>query len=166
VINQGTELALVETRPSMSAGGFGSEGVDHFDTTSDGYAGLAALRPANPVLSRGALTPRRSSPAGPGVIASSRALGVAREVVVMNTAPTRVLVSGPGAELRPGQLLDVALGEGPGTAVVADHEGKLTFEFPAPASVVLLARDETFGGAPVGSPKLLDALGPITIPAR
>jgi glycosidase len=146
VIYQGTEQGLLETRPSMFAGGFGSDGVDHFDTTSSGYvalARLATLRRTHPVLSRGSLTARLSSPAGPGVLAWSRALDDARAVVVMNTAPTRTLVSGLTADLRPGQVLDVALGEGPGATVIADHEGKLTFELAPRASAILIARDET-----------------------
>jgi glycosidase len=68
VIYYGTEQGFSERRASMFAGGHGSGGVDHFDTTSPMYRYLQraiALRRGNRVFSRGTPTVLASNAAAP-----------------------------------------------------------------------------------------------------
>ncbi|BCT93263.1 alpha-amylase [Lysobacter helvus] len=93
---QGTEQGFTEQRAAMFAGGYGSNGRDHFDAEAplaQYLKQVIALRRSDKVFSRGTPKVVRDSPVGPGVLAYTMrgADGDAR-LVVFNTAAHPVLV--------------------------------------------------------------------------
>jgi glycosidase len=90
VIWQGTEQGFREQRAAMFAGGYKSEGRDHFDTQSDLFRyvqRVIALRRGDKVFSRGTPKVLRANAAGPGVLAyTMTGEDGARRLVVFNTA--------------------------------------------------------------------------------
>ena len=154
VVYQGTEQNFTEPRASMFAGGWGSGGVDHFDTTAPTYLqvkALAALRAAEPALRRGTLRVVRSSPDA-GVLAFLREEGDSRLLVILNSAPVRVLVGQLDLELAPGTVLEPALGSG--DEWVADDQGLLLKELDAKSIAVYRITERT----EVTTPKTIQIL--------
>lgn len=110
VIYYGTEQGFTVQRASMFAGGWGSGGRDHFDTTSPLYryiASLTRLRRENRVLSRGTPKVLAGEAAGAGALVYLMQDGSETVLVAMNTADHRVLLDnldigkGPGTVLQP-----------------------------------------------------------------
>jgi len=95
VIWQGTEQGFKEQRGAMFAGGYKSEGRDHFDTQSELFRyvqQVIALRRGDKVFSRGTPKVLRSNAAGPGVLAyTMTGEDGARRLVVFNTAAHEAL---------------------------------------------------------------------------
>lgn len=106
VIWQGTEQGFREQRGAMFAGGYKSEGRDHFDTQSDLFRyvqRVIALRRGDKVFSRGTPKVLRSNAAGPGVLAyTMTGEEGARRLVVFNTAAHEALADNllPGSARR------------------------------------------------------------------
>jgi glycosidase len=143
VVYQGTEQNFTEPRASMFAAGWGSGGVDHFDTTAPTYLqvkALAALRAAEPALRHGTLRVVRSSPDA-GVLAYLREEGSSRLLVILNSAPVRVLVGQLDLDLAPGTVLEPALGSGDEWA--ADDQGLLLKELDANSIAVYRITERT-----------------------
>lgn len=173
VIYQGTEQGFTEPRASMFAGGWGSGGSDHFDATAATYQeikALAALRAAQPALRRGTLRVVRSSPDA-GVLAFLREEGEARFLVILNTAPVKVLVGELDVDVDPGVVLEPAFGAE--AEWVADDRGLLLTELEPKSVAVYRITERTRPTTPKTIQILVDTpldgqtfTGPIAIRGR
>ena len=142
VVYYGTEQAFGETRDAMFKGGNTKKGVrdaDAFDTTAPLYQvlkDLAALRKANPALSRGATSVVVQSET-PGAFAYRRSHQGTDLLVLMNTAEEPVLYSDVPTGLAAGSQLQLLYGlEAPAELPVLGAGGKLTTILPARSVVV------------------------------
>jgi glycosidase len=118
VVYYGTEQGFTETRASMFAQGYGSGGVDHFDTQSEGYLfvkSLAALRATEKEFSRGKLQVLKDSGAA-GVFAHSMTWNGRTAVVAFNTAASPMLLDNAVTGLPVGTKLIRLLGLDDGLA--------------------------------------------------
>lgn len=107
-IYYGTEQGFTRTRGSMFAGGFGSEGRDHFDSAAPLYqdiAGLAALRRAHAPLRRGRPQVLAAEAAAPGLIAWRSEYEDQQVLVAINTSTRPSLYGAIASGLEPGQRL-------------------------------------------------------------
>lgn len=112
VIYYGTEQGFTETRASMFAAGYGSGGVDHFDTQSEGYQflkKLTALRAQEKEFSRGKVQVLKDSGAA-GVFAYSVTWNGRTAVVVFNTAASPMVLDNAVTGLPTGTPLVRLLG--------------------------------------------------------
>ncbi len=141
VIYYGAEQGLTDTRASMFAAGWGSGGIDHFDTSGAMFglvSGAVAVRKAHQALTRGSLTVLADDASGPGLFAFRRDAGADTVVALFNTSDAPVTASGIDTGLTPGTLLKVAftLGTSDRTDLTVDAAGKLTLDLPGDAAVV------------------------------
>ncbi|TNF26048.1 MAG: alpha-amylase [Deltaproteobacteria bacterium] len=152
VIYQGTEQAFVETRTAMFAGGWGADGVDHFDTDSAPFVflkDLIATRTGHPVLARGDVTVLRDAPFGPGAFVYRRQTDSATALVLLNTSEHAILVNDVDTGIAEGTHLDALVNVGVDAPVGrVELGGRLLTELPARGALVLLANDQ------------VDAIGP------
>ena len=147
VVYQGTEQGFTETRASLFAGGWGSGGVDHFDTASAEFTSLASLiatRRVHPTLTRGDLTVLRDAPFGPGVLAFRRQLaGAPTALVLLNTAEVPILVADLQTDQPDGTKLELAATLEAATAPGhIGHDGRLLAELPPRGALLLFTTDE------------------------
>jgi glycosidase len=150
VIYYGTEQGFTESRAAMFAAGVDSGGEDHFDRSSELYQyirDLTAMRKAQAVLRRGAVTVIDQDALGPGVLAFRREYEGQVALVIMNTADRATLLNSLPTGLPAGRLLQVLASRGlpndPVEAVVDGPGGTMTRALPARAAMVLLATNET-----------------------
>lgn len=167
VIYQGTEQAFTDRRPSMFAEGWGSGGVDHFDTQSDMYqfvAQTASLRRSSPLFSRGALETLYGEPSGAGVLAYTREYEGERVLVIFNTAD-RAVVMQLASGLPEGRVLENVFGIVSQDDFTVGAEGILTRELAAREGLVLRITGETvpLDTADVGNITLDDAFAGATL---
>lgn len=140
VIYYGTEQAFLIQRGSMFAGGYGSYGKDHFDTSAPLYqfiAELADLRKHNKVFSRGTPTILDQESTGPGAFAYEMTYAGTSAVVAINTSGTESKTRTFATGFAPGTLLlnRVAIGShGPPLVVAAD--GTVTVKLPPRSAFV------------------------------
>ncbi|MCX5793074.1 MAG: alpha-amylase family glycosyl hydrolase [Elusimicrobia bacterium] len=151
VIYAGTEQGFTETRASLFAGGFGSGGKDHFDTSHRLYVllrRLADLRRGQPALRKGTLTPLYGQTWGPGPLAyrvdpssgSAGRLSDAPVLVVFNTAEEEMLAPAIMTGLPEGTRFETLFGSGAGGADIRiGKAGRLFMRLPARSTVVLKA---------------------------
>jgi len=142
VIWQGTEQELKETRASMFANGYGSDGQDHFDTESEMYQfikKLAQLRKSDPVFTRGSLKvlAEKSITRGVGVFAYQRQYENTTAIVVFNTSEQATLLD-TETGLPAGSQLKLLMGEGIKDDIVVNKDGRLVTKLPARAAVVFI----------------------------
>ena len=151
VIYYGTEQGFTERRASMFAGGHGSGGEAHFDTTAPMYRYLQrviALRRENKVFSQGTPTVLASNPAAPGAIAW-RMDPVGRDdderapaVVVFNTADHIALLDNLDTGLAPGVVLAPLFAiEGEPERLVVGEDSRLTLVLPPRSGAAWQASD-------------------------
>jgi glycosidase len=149
VVYYGTEQDFSESRAAMFKGGYQKteaglgqvNAADHFDTASAGYQRLkklAALRRSSPAFTRGSMEVLYDDPAGPGPFVYRRRGGGETVLVLLNSADSRMLVSGLDTGLAAGTQLEVLHGEGGPPAPKVGPAGLMTIELPARA--VLVAR--------------------------
>ncbi|HET8818779.1 MAG TPA: alpha-amylase family glycosyl hydrolase [Xanthomonadaceae bacterium] len=150
VVYYGTEQGFTERRASMFAGGHGSGGEDHFDTTAPMYRYLQrviALRRDHRVLSRGAPTVLASNPAAPGAIAwrmDPAGPGDERApiLVVFNTADHVALLDNLDTGLAPGVVLAPLFAiEGEPERLVVGEDRRLTLVLPPRSGAAWQASD-------------------------
>lgn len=136
VVYQGTEQQLEEVRPAMFATGWGSEGKDHFDQSTESYAfvqGLANMRKDNKIFTRGELTILQDSENGAGVLAFSRKYQGKEAIVVFNTSDERILMGNLETDLSEGTQLNLLQGMKLKESVIVGPNGRLTMELPSRA---------------------------------
>jgi glycosidase len=143
VIWQGTEQALTETRASMFANGYGSGGVDHFETQSEIYQfikQLAHIRQSHPVFTRGSLKvlAEKTITRGVGVFAYQRQYQDTTAIVVFNTSEQATLMSHLTTGLAAGSQLKLLMGEGIQRDFVVNQNGHFSTELPARAMMILI----------------------------
>lgn len=94
IVYYGTEQGFTGTRHSMFAGGWGSGGVDHFDTESHLYkylADIARLRLSSKTFTRGAIDVVGVTNQGPGVFAYTLSFEGKKHLIVINTSTNAFL---------------------------------------------------------------------------
>jgi glycosidase len=170
VVYYGTEQGFTAPRAAMFAAGQGSGGRDHFDTAAPLYQlirEMAALRAGHRHLfSRGAPTPLRGTPTGPGALAWRTDHAGGSALVVFNTAPDEVLLDHLATGLPAGTVLKGLFsaqgGEVPG--LVVDGAGEVSLRLPARSGLVWLAqgrsRARPLPSAGLSLAPLPTALGP------
>ena len=139
VIYYGTEQGFTDTRATMFAEGVNSDGIDHFDPSSELYqhiANLSALRKANPTLSRGGLTVLGDSTQGAGLFAFKRDYEGESLYAVFNTADTPILADFM-TDLPQGTTLNALLNTGGTTQLTVGAEGRILASLPARESLIL-----------------------------
>lgn len=162
VVYYGTEQGFTGRRASMFAGGYGSGGADHFDTSAPLYRFLQraiALRRDHKVFSRGVPTVLASNAAAPGAIAwrmdpvGHHADAGAAALVVLNTADHPVLLDALETGFAPGTVLAPLFSiDGHASEWVVEGSGCMTRVLPARAGqawrvVTGETRDVPRGGA-------------------
>jgi glycosidase len=108
VIYYGTEQAFTEQRGAMFAGGYGSGGQDHFDTSAPLYrfiAQLANLRKQNKVFSRGTPAILDQNSTGPGAFAYRMSYQGTSAIVAINTSDTQATTETFATGLTAGTVL-------------------------------------------------------------
>jgi hypothetical protein len=157
VIWQGTEQGFTEPRAAMFKGGFGSGGVDHFDTQSALYGYLQraiALRRGDRVFSRGTPTVLREDAAGPGVLAWRMRHREQEALVVFNTADHPALLDNLATGLHAGRVLHGVFAiDGVPSDVVVGAGGRLSLVLPPRAGLVWKATSRI--APPASSPAAL-----------
>lgn len=146
VIYYGTEQAFTDQRAAMFAEGIGSGGQDHFDTSSEMYAYIAAmsdLRQTNSVFTRGDLTVIADTNNGPGVFAYQREYDGQTAYVIYNTSGNPALLNGMPTGQSGGTVLDLAYGRVQSEDIVVPGSGNLTMQLAPREAMVLFASDET-----------------------
>ncbi|HRQ65995.1 MAG TPA: alpha-amylase family glycosyl hydrolase [Xanthomonadaceae bacterium] len=143
-IYYGTEQGFRERRRAMFAGGYGSGGVDHFDSAAPLYRYLAdttALRREHRVFSRGVPTVLDENAAAAGALAWRMDHGDQAALVVFNTSDAESLLDIADSGWPAGTRLDplFAIGGEAGTRVVG-LKGRLTLKLPARAGWVWRAQ--------------------------
>ncbi|HEU4812891.1 MAG TPA: alpha-amylase family glycosyl hydrolase [Xanthomonadaceae bacterium] len=151
VIYYGTEQGFTERRASMFAGGHGSGGEDHFDTTAPMYRYLQraiALRRDNKVFSRGTPTVLATNAAAPGAIAwrmdpvEQYDDEGASALVVFNTADHVALLDNLDTGLAPGVVLEPLFAiEGEQGRLVTGEDSHITLVLPPRSGAVWLTSD-------------------------
>jgi glycosidase len=141
VIWQGTEQALLETRASMFANGYGSGGQDHFDTESEMYQfikKLAHIRKNHRVFTRGSLKVLTDeSLTGIRTFVYQRKYKDITALVVFNTSKEIAWLD-TKTELPAGSQLKMLMGERMNDDFVVDKNGRLATKLPARAALVLI----------------------------
>ena len=140
VLYYGTEQGFRARRASMFAGGHGSGGKDHFDTTTPLYryvSEVVALRRGHRLFSRGVPTVLREDAAGAGVLAYRVDQGDERALVVFNSADEERLLDHLETGLTPGRALRLLFSAQPGQApaAVLDGRGRLSLRLPPRAGL-------------------------------
>jgi glycosidase len=135
VIYYGTEQGFTEQRAAMFKGGFGSEGLDHFDRDAPMYRfikKLSDLRRSHPVLSRGVPKVLAVNSAGPGALAWSMTDGKQSLIIVLNSANHETLLVDVDSGLAAGTLLQALLSiDGEPEPLTVTANGRLTMRLPA-----------------------------------
>jgi len=133
VIYQGTEHLFTESRASMFKEGWGSEGKDHFNQTSEIYQllkSLAVIRQKDKVLTRGDLEVLLSSEVGSGALVYKRTYENKQFIVIFNTADQAVLMSNLQTKSNQGDKLILLKGIGLSENWTVGSNGLLTNELP------------------------------------
>ncbi len=130
----GTEQGFREPRAAMFAAGYGSGGIDHFDTRSPWFQYLKsaiALRRSHPVLSRGTPEILHRNPAGPGALAWRMSWQEQQAIVVFNSSDERTLIDGMPTGLAPGTRLQPLFAiDGKAPSAQVDDAGRISLELP------------------------------------
>jgi glycosidase len=136
----GTEQGFRDRRASMFAGGWGSGGRDHFDTSAPLYRYLqqvTALRHGHAVLRRGTPSVLADSAAGPGAIAWLMRDGDDALLIAFNTAGEAALLDLSAGHLGAGTRLRGLFSiDGDAADVEAAGDGRLLLTLPAHAGMV------------------------------
>lgn len=147
LVYAGTEQGFRETRASMFAAGWGSEGRDHFDESRPLYRliqELAALRRREPVFRRGTLVPLWGAPAGPGPLAYRLDFGAERALALFNSADEPSLLAELDTGLPQGTTLDALFSRGTSRRrVQVGAGGRLSLEMPPRAVLILKSTGKT-----------------------
>ncbi|HEX8828785.1 MAG TPA: alpha-amylase family glycosyl hydrolase [Xanthobacteraceae bacterium] len=143
VVYYGTEQAFTVQRGAMFAGGYGSGGVDHFDTSAPLYrfiAQLAGMRKSNKVFSRGTPTILAQDSAGPGIFAYEMTYQSTTAIVAINTSDNNATTSTLATGLPPGTVLAnrAAAGTAPQLLVVA-ADGTVSTALPPRSAFVWIS---------------------------
>lgn len=166
VIYMGTEQMFTESRASMFAGGWGSEGQDHFDQNSEMYRYLQSLantRKQHKVLSRGDLVILQDSEIGPGVLAFRRTYAGEEAIVIFNTAEEEILLSNLQTNLKPGTKLKLLQGYQFEDDLMVGENGLVTAALPRRAAAIfgVEAPDGTFEAEKLEVQLLTDISGQV-----
>ena len=161
-IYYGTEQELTGQRQAMFAAGYGAGGRDRFDTGAPLYRyirGLADLRRAHRLFSRGVPDVLADNAAGPGVLAYRMAEGDAAALVVFNSADREALLDNLDTGVAAGRVLEGAFGihEKPAD-LVAGKGGRITISLPPRSGMVWLVGPRTRKAAPAAGHVAIDAL--------
>lgn len=108
VIYAGTEQGFTGQRAAMFKGGYGSGGIDHFDTQAPLYRYLQraiALRRGDKLFSRGTPTVLRADAAGPGALAWRMRWRGEDALVAFNTADHPALLDNVATGLPAGRVM-------------------------------------------------------------
>ena len=136
----GTEQGFREQRPAMFAGGYGSNGRDHFNTAAPLYRfiqQLTALRRAHPVLSRGTPTILAENAASAGALAYRMSDGKDSLLIVFNTASHETLLDNLATGLPANTVLEGLYAiAGSAPEHVVDAGGTLHLKLPAHSAYV------------------------------
>jgi len=138
-IFQGDEQIFRETRQAMFAGGYDSEGKDHFDQASDMYSfiqALAELRKSNKVFSRGSLKILQDNSNGPGVLAYAREYEGQTVYVVFNSSESATLINGLPTNIGVGYEPKIMFASNFNDALHLSPQGKLTQILPPRSAIV------------------------------
>jgi glycosidase len=146
----GTEQGFREQRASMFASGYGSGGRDRFDTTAPLYryiAGIAALRRAHPVFSRGTPTVLAANAATPGAIVWTMRHDNEVALVAFNTADHPTLLDNLDIGLPAGTALHPLYGleAQPETLTLGDG-GPIHLRLPPRSAMVWMAATDAGPG--------------------
>jgi len=147
VLYYGTEQGFTETRASMFAQGWGSGGVDHFDTQAEGYTlirRLADLRQAHREMSHGTLRVIRDAGSA-GAFAFETTWKGKTALVAFNTAGRSLFVDNLATGLPAGTMLTKAfsLGAGLGSGSVTVGESGLIHLTLGPQDAVVFTAPGT-----------------------
>lgn len=169
-IYYGTEQGFTEPRAAMFAGGYGSKGRDHFDTSAPLYqriAGLAAHRRSTTAYTHGVVQVLRAAQAGPGALIYRARDGDAQRWVMFNSSDQKVLVDALQTDLPAGSLLtvDYAL-DAETSALVVGTGGLLSTELPARAGRVYRVNTNASQVAVDAAPIGLEMIKPQTVVDR
>ncbi len=155
VIYYGTEQGFTEQRAAMFKGGYGSGGVDHFNTQAPLYQTirrLTQLRREHRVFSRGTPTILRDDATGPGVLVYRMRDGGRDAFVAFNTAPTEALADNLETGLPPASVLQGAFDlQGVPANRVVDAQGRVSLRL-APRSVSVWIASGEQGALPMAHP--------------
>ena len=144
-IYYGTEQLFEESRASMFATGWGSEGKDHFDEQSELFLfikKLAELRKSDKVFSRGDLKILQDSEIGSGVLAYSRTWNDKTAIIIFNTSEQSILMSELSTQLPKGTKLNFLNGLGLNENLTVGKNGMLTLELPPRSTGIYYVSDE------------------------
>ncbi len=136
VVLYGTEQEFTQSRASMFADGFSSEGKDHFNSETPGYRwikALADLRKSNPVFSRGTMTVIQDSSSGAGIFVYTMEGQGKKAFVIFNSAGAPKLLNNLPTGLTTGWVLEPVLANLPQLRqnLIPGAGGKISFEIPA-----------------------------------
>ncbi len=141
VIYQGTEHLFTGQRDSMFAGGYGSDGINHFDNTDGMYqfiAQLSQLRKQHPALTRGELKVVAQNTERAGIFAYTRTFKNENLLVLFNTASHGLLSTGLDLGLDSGLSMPVLFStHDAAQAYQTDKNGKLAVALPANSALVM-----------------------------
>ncbi|WGS65658.1 alpha-amylase family glycosyl hydrolase [Marinitoga aeolica] len=107
-IYYGTEQGFVETRATMFKGGFGSNGVDHFNENNDLYKfiqELIKLRKENKAFRYGSIEVVFDDELGPGVLAYTVSYKNEKYLIMINTNAKRKYATGIDLKIEKGKVL-------------------------------------------------------------
>lgn len=162
VIYYGTEQGFTGQRAAMFKTGYGSDGKDHFDTSTPMFKAIQAmanLRRSNKVFSHGKPTVLKDNPSGPGILAYRMQDGADQALVIFNTAESEALLDNLATGLPAGSRLNVAYSQLPfKTGVVTDSHGKLNLALPGRSALVLIADGTQSAAKPAVTAMRIDAL--------
>ncbi|NUS39106.1 MAG: alpha-amylase [Lysobacter sp.] len=157
VIYAGTEQGFTGQRAAMFKGGFGSGGVDHFDTHAPLYRYLQraiALRRGDKVFSRGTPTVLREDAAGAGVLAWRMRYRGDTALVAFNTADHPALLDNVATGLPAGRALEGVFAiEGDAPRLVTGAGGGISLVLPPRSGLVWKATAHT-ATLPAGGARL------------
>ncbi len=159
VVYYGTEQGFTEQRASMFKAGYGSGGVDHFDTQAPLYQFIqrvTRLRRDHRVFSRGTPLVLRDSAVGPGPLAYRMDDGNSQALVVFNTALSENLLDNLPTGMAAGARLQGVFSlDGVPPAQVVGMDGCITLRLP-PRSVSVWMLD----GSPRSKADMATSLRP------
>jgi glycosidase len=146
LVYAGTEQGFTDTRASMFAAGWGSQGVDHFDTRHRFYRliqTLADLRRKEPVLRQGILASLGGEQARAGYLAYRIDASSEHVLAIYNSSDEDTLMAGletglgSGQVLRPIFLRNIVINK-----IQLDDHGRLSLKLPSRAIVILKTTSE------------------------
>lgn len=169
VIYYGTEQGFTESRAAMFKAGYGSAGVDHFDTRTPLYQfiqRLTRLRSEHRVFSRGKPVLLRDSAVGPGPLAYRMEHGNSQALVVFNTAQSESLLDNLSTGMAAGSVLQGVFSlDGVPPEQVVGPDGCVSLRLPARSVSVWMPGPAPGPRRRVQTPESLQPISELARPA-